>query len=104
MDSLPWVWGHKILIAESFPFCVLRQRSQELRYYSPTKLDFTGVTAAPHGYGSYFDSSLSGGLNESRIRFSRSRTLASRQQSPKATIFASSSDSGCPASRKRSPR
>src|SRR5258708_10522532 len=83
---------------------VLCRGSQELFPYFPTKLKVMGAAALEYSYRGLMPPGIAVVLNESRIGFTRSRTLASRQQSASFTILDSSPESGRPARNKRSDR
>src|ERR1700685_3739729 len=83
---------------------VLRQRKLRTPYLFPHEPQGCGAGGGQNGYGGFLPPVSPDERNEASIGCKRSRTLARRQQSASATIFASSSDSSRPARSRRSPR
>src|SRR5258708_7943430 len=104
MDSLSLEYQDAEFECRKLLRFVLRRGSQELLPYFPTKLKLTGAAGPYLGYEGLPPPGSSVVLNESRIGFTRSRTLARRQQSASFTILDSSRESDRPARSKRSDR
>src|SRR5579862_418247 len=82
---------------------VLRQGSQELPHYCPTKMKSVGKSIPYFDYQGLPLSEAAEALKEARIGLRRSPIFASRQQSAMLTIFASSLDRDFPDRSSRSP-